>query len=185
MSHLAGRPERSEFSSHYAPFVARVPDGDIVELLALTGERRDACVAGISEVAAAVPPPAGKWSIRETLGHLGDMERVLAYRALHIARGNRAPIPGVEQDEYVSNSYAAQRTVDDLRTELRALRTSTVCLFASLPSGTWLWQGVIEGDAVSVRALAYIIVGHDLHHLQQLAGGLASSHGSHRAARSA
>jgi hypothetical protein len=102
MSLRAGRPEPSEFSSRYAPFVARVPDG--------------------------------------------DMERVLAYRALHIARGNRAPIPGVEQDEYVSNSYAAQRTVEELRTELRALRRSTVCLFASLPSSAWLWQGVIEGD---------------------------------------
>jgi hypothetical protein len=168
MSIVAGRPRSAEFSSHYAPFVALVPDGDIIELLASGSARRDAIVAGISEVAASVPPPAGKWSIRETLGHLADMERVLAHRALHIARRDRTPITGVEQDEYVLNSYAQQRAIGDLRTELRAIRASTVCLFASLPSNVWLRQDVVEGDAVSVRALAYLIVGHDLHHLQQL-----------------
>jgi len=168
MSVIVGRPQPSEFSRHYAPFVARVPDGDILELLASIGARRDASVAGISEDAAAVPPPTGKWSIRETLGHLADMERVLAYRALRIARRDRAPIAGVDQDEYVSHSYALQRTINDLRLELRALRESTVSLFGSFPSDVWLRQDVVEGEAVSVRALAYVIVGHDMHHLQQL-----------------
>jgi hypothetical protein len=168
MTHV-GRPERSEFSTHYAPFIAAVPDGDIVDLLASAGARRDACVAGITESAVSAPPSLGKWSIREILGHLADMERVMAYRALRIARGDRAPLAGIDQDQYVANSYASQRTIADLRSELRAVRASSIGLFASFPQNVWLGQDVIEGDAVSVRALAYIIVGHDLHHLQQLA----------------
>jgi DinB superfamily len=166
---VIARPEPSELSSHYAPFIATVPDGDVLDLLASTGTRRDATVSGIIEAAASVQPPAGKWSIREILGHLADMERVMAYRALRIARGDRSPVSGVDQDLYAANSQANQRTVADLGTELRAVRASTISLFRSFPPEVWLGQDVIEGDPVSVRALAYIIVGHDLHHLQQLA----------------
>lgn len=169
MSSIVGRPELSkEFSAHYAPFVALVPDGDILELLASTGARRVATVAGITELAAAVQPPPGKWSIRETLGHLADMERVMAYRALRIARADRAPVSGVDQDLYAANSYANERTIASLRSELHAVRAGTIALFGSFPSKVWSWLDVIEGDPVSVRALAHIIVGHDLHHLQQL-----------------
>jgi hypothetical protein len=169
MSTVIGRPERTEFSTHFAPYIAMVPDGDIRDLLASSGARRDATVGAISEDAASAPPPAGKWSIREILGHLADMERVMSYRALRIARGDRAPVAGVDQELYAANSYASQRTITDLRTELRAVRASTIALFGSFPPKVWPWIDVIEGDAVSVRALAYIIVGHDLHHLQQLA----------------
>jgi DinB family protein len=169
MSVTVGRPERHEFSEHYAPFIALVPDGNILELLASAGARRDATVAGITEAAASTEPPSGKWSIREILGHLGDMERVMAYRALRIARRDKAPLAGIDQDVYAANSYANRRTVADLRTELGAIRASTIALFGSLPPNVWQWLDVIEGDAVSVRALAYIIVGHDLHHLEQMA----------------
>ena len=168
-THVIGRPESSEFSAHYAPYIARVPEGGILDLLASSGSQRDAIVAGISEVDASQPPPAGKWSIRTTLGHLADMERVMAYRALRIARADRAPIAGVEQDDYAANSYANERTIADLREELQAVRASTIALFRSFPVKVWPWLDVIEGNPVSVRALAYIIVGHDLHHLRQLA----------------
>jgi hypothetical protein len=168
MPSTVGRPERREFSAHYAPYIAGVPEGDILDLLASSGARRDATVGGITELAAAVQPPAGKWSIREILGHLADMERVMAYRALRIARADRAPVAGVDQDVYTANSYANERTIADLRTELRAIRASTIALFGSFPPKVWPWLDVIEGDPVSVRALAYIVVGHDLHHLQQL-----------------
>jgi uncharacterized damage-inducible protein DinB len=169
MSSTVGRPERSEFSDHYAPFIALVPDGEIIELLATTGAQRHATIGGITEDAASQAPPEGKWNIRETLGHLADMERVLSYRALRIARGDRAPVSGVDQDQYVANSYANQRTIADLQSELYALRIATIALFHSVPPAVWRRLDVIEGDAVSMRALAYIIAGHDLHHLGQLA----------------
>jgi hypothetical protein len=163
-----GRPEPSEFSDHYAPFIALVPDGNILELLESSGAQRDATVGGITEAAADLPPPTGKWTIRETLGHVADMERVMSYRALRIARADRAPVSGVDQDTYAANSYANERTIAALRAELRAVRASTITLFGSFPPKVWQWLDVIEGDPVSVRALAYIIVGHDLHHLRQL-----------------
>jgi hypothetical protein len=169
MSTIVRRPEPSEFSAHYAPFVALVPDGNILDLLASVGAQRDTTVADITETAASASPPAGKWTIRETLGHLADMERVMAYRGLRIARTDRAPLAGVDQDLYTANSYANQRTIADLRSELRAVRASTIALFGSFPPKAWPWVDIIEGEPVSLRALAYIIVGHDLHHLQQLA----------------
>jgi hypothetical protein len=163
------RPEPSEYSTHYAPFVAAVPDGDIIDLLTSAGALRDASVAGITEAVASTRPPAGKWNVRETLAHLADMERMLAYRALRIARRDLSPLCGIDQDAYAANACANSRALGDLRVELRALRTSSVCLFSALPDDAWQRQDVIEGDAVSLRALAYIIVGHDFHHLQQLA----------------
>jgi hypothetical protein len=169
MATVVGRPQPSEYSTHYAPFVARVPDGDIVDLLTTIGALRDAAVRKIDDGVAARQPPAGKWNVRETLGHLADMERMLTYRALRIARDDRSPLFGIDQDTYAANSYANARTIASLALELRALRTSTVCLFQSIPANVWQRQDVIEGDAVSLRALAYIIVGHDLHHLEQLA----------------
>ena len=93
----------------------------------------------------------------------------MAYRALRIARRDPAPLAGVDQDAYTANSYANARTIADLRSELAAIRASTIGLFGSFPPDVWRWRDVIEGDPVSVRALAYIIVGHDLHHLRQLA----------------
>lgn len=169
VSHSVGRPEHSEFSRHYAPYVATVPDGDILDLLVSVGARRDGTVAGITDGAASVSPPAGKWSTREILAHLADMERVMAYRALRIARRDPAPVAGVDQEAYAANSYANERPIAELGSELRAIRASTIALFASFPPPVWRWLDVIEGDAVSIRALAYIIVGHDLHHLRQLA----------------
>jgi hypothetical protein len=166
---IIARPEGSEFSNHYAPFVAAVPDGDIIRLLEWAGHLRDSTVAGISEATASQSPPPGKWNVRETLGHLADMERMLAYRALRIARADRSPIHGIDQNEYADNSYANRRSLRDLRVELSALRTTTVCLFAPLPANVWLRRDAIDGDVVSLEALAYIIVGHDLHHLRQLA----------------
>lgn len=168
-SSITARPERSEFSDHYAPFIALVPDGDILAILATTGAQRDATIGGITNKVASLTPPEGKWNIRETLGHLADMERVLSYRALRIARADRAPVSGVDQNHYVANSYANQRSIADLRRELSALRVATITIFASTPRSLWPSLDVIEGDPVSLRALAYIIAGHDLHHLQQLA----------------
>lgn len=169
MSSMSGRPECSEFSSHYAPFIASVPDGDVLDLLTSWGARRDATVSGIGEIAASAPPPTGKWSVRETLGHLADMERVMAYRALRIARADQAPVAGVDQDLYAANSYANERTLNSLGAELHAVRASTIALFASFPTKVWRWRDVIEGHSVSARALAYVIIGHDMHHLRQIA----------------
>jgi hypothetical protein len=126
-------------------------------------------VAAITEGAASAEPPAGKWTIRETLGHLADMERVLSYRALRIARADPAPIAGVDQDHYAANSHANERTIADLRAELHAVRAGSVALFGSFAPEVWRRLDVVEGNPVSARALAYIIVGHDLHHLRQLA----------------
>jgi hypothetical protein len=105
-----------------------------------------------------------KWSLKEVVGHLNDTERIMAYRALRIARGDQTPIEGYEQDDYVRNSPFARRPLADLIEDYIAVRRATISLFRNLDVSAWIRQGVANKNEVTVRALAYIIAGHELHH---------------------
>jgi hypothetical protein len=102
------------------------------------------------------------------LGHLIDAERIFTYRALRIARGDATPLAGFEENDYVRAAGSDGRTVGDLADELRTVREGTVRLFASLPDDAWSRRGNASGRDVTVRALAWITVGHALHHLKVL-----------------
>ena len=163
------RPATAEYSPYFARYVDRVPDGDIVAQLRDNAATLGATIATLDDARGAHRPEAGKWSIREMLGHLIDVERVFVYRALCIARGDTAPLSSFDQNDYAAAAGSDARPISDLRDELRALRESTIRFFASLPAGTWTRVGVAGGNNLSVRAIAHIIVGHTQHHLQVLA----------------
>ena len=110
----------------------------------------------------------GKWSIKEVVGHLSDSERVFAYRALRIGRGDVTPLPGFEEEAYVPQMRAEERALADYVEEFSAVRRATTALFRNLPSGAWSRRGVANERPVSVQALAYAIVGHVRHHLEVL-----------------
>jgi uncharacterized damage-inducible protein DinB len=169
MASAIQRPDVSEYSPYFARYVQRVPDGDIVELLRENSATLGASIAALDDARSAYRPEAGKWSIREMLGHLIDVERVFVYRALFIARGDTTPLASFDQDDYAAAAGSDARRISDLRDELRALRESTIRFFASLPAGAWTRVGVAGGNNLSVRAIAHIIVGHTKHHLQVLA----------------
>lgn len=158
------RPERDEYAPFHARYVARVPAGDIVRLLASQLDTTVDFFRGIPAERTTRPYAPGKWMIREMIGHLADTERVMTYRALRFARGDRTTLPGFEENEYVPASAAATRTMEALLAELRAVRGATVALFDGLPADAWRRRGVASGAEVSVRALAAIVVGHVLHH---------------------
>lgn len=162
---LRARPAASEFAPYYGKYIATVGDGDIVALLRESGREVDTVLAGVDESRGGYRYADGKWSVREVLGHLIDAERIFSYRALRIARGDTTPLPGFDQDPYVATSNAEARTVADLRDELRVVRESTVKLFASLADDAWTRVGTASDNPVSVRALAYITLGHTTHHL--------------------
>ena len=105
-----------------------------------------------------------KWSIKEVLGHLIDCERVFTYRALRFARHDETPLASIEQDDYVRNSGCAERRLADLIEEFVSVRRATIWLFRSLSPDAWARRGTASGNPVSVRALAYIAAGHELHH---------------------
>ncbi|WP_179019426.1 DinB family protein [Winogradskyella forsetii] len=108
----------------------------------------------------------GKWTVKDILLHIIDTERVFAYRALRIARRDESPMVGFEQDEYVANGYANQRTLENLIEEYKAVRQATIALFNSFDSATLLQIGEASGAAFSVRVLGYITIGHENHHIQ-------------------
>ena len=105
-----------------------------------------------------------KWNAKEVLGHVCDSERIFAYRALRIARGDQTPIEGYEQDDYVRNGPFASAPFSEIIEDYIAVRRATLTLLRNLDEAAWARRGVANKNEVSVRALAYIIAGHELHH---------------------
>jgi hypothetical protein len=111
---------------------------------------------------------AGKWSVKEVLGHLTDAERIFAYRLMRIARRDATPLPGFDENAYVPAGEFDARPLDSLVGEFGALRLSTIELVEGLPSDAWARRGQASGASITARALAYIIVGHVAHHARVL-----------------
>jgi hypothetical protein len=165
---LRSRPDASEYAPFYHGYVEAVPEGDIVDLLRSGGEDLVEAIGRIPEDRGGFRYGPEKWSIREVLGHLIDAERIFAYRALRVGRGDHTPLASFDENEYVRTAGSDARTIADLVRELRAVRETTVMLFESLPDDAWGLRGVASGKDVSLRALAYITAGHARHHLRIL-----------------
>jgi hypothetical protein len=163
------RPDHSEYNEYYRRYVARVPDGNIVTTLTTLLDGTLATLGGVGEARALHAYAPGKWSIKEVVGHIADAERVFAYRALRIARGDGTPLASFDENAYVPAGRFGDRRLAGLLDELVAVRHATVHLLAGLPEDAWTRSGSASGYAVSVRALAWIIAGHELHHRHILA----------------
>ena len=159
------RPAPGEYDPYYAGYVARVPAGHVLALL----ERQ---LDETGRLLRAVPPERetfryapGKWSIRDIVGHLCDVERVLSHRALRFARNDPTPLPGFDENMYVPAGRFDGRPLGDLLDELAGVRRATLLLFGSFDDAAWTRSGEANGSPVTVRALAYIIAGHERHHV--------------------
>jgi uncharacterized damage-inducible protein DinB len=162
------RPQASEYSAGLESYIRRVPEGDIVELLEKQIEDTLAFLRPLSEQEANSRRTPAEWNIKEIVGHLCDAERLMSGRALRFARGDSQPIPGWEQDDYVRESNFSARTLQDLTQELEHLRRANLALFRSFSAEAFARRGVANGKEVSVRAVLYVIAGHELHHLEQM-----------------
>jgi hypothetical protein len=158
------RPQPGEYAPIYDGYVSLVPGNNV--LAALDEQRRQMLLllSGRTEADGEIRYAPDKWSLKEVLGHVNDGERIMSYRALRIARGDATPIEGYEQDDYVRNSPFGQRPLSDLIEDYIAVRRATVSLFRNLDEAAWARRGVANKNEVTVRALAYIIAGHELHH---------------------
>jgi len=172
------RPASSEYAPYYERYVALVPEGDIVSILEQQLETTLQLLRGIDESQAARSYAPGKWTIKQLIGHLIDTERIFSYRALRFARNDKAPLTGFDQDAYVSNANFDDILTNDLAEEFEYLRRSDIWLFRGLREAAWTRRGTANDVEVSVRALAFIIAGHEAHHVQVLKtrylGGKAS-----------
>jgi hypothetical protein len=164
----AGRPDATEFDPYYAGYVARVVGDDPVGALGSQLEKMVPFLRGLEPGLAGHRYAEGKWAVSEVIGHLADSERIFGTRALRIARGDRTPQPGFDQDAYVAEGGFVARSPGDLAEELGALRRANLALFRSLDREDWRRIGVANGAPVSVRAIAFILVGHAAHHLDVL-----------------
>jgi hypothetical protein len=164
------RPEPTEYAEFYRSYIAKIPDGPLLEFLAQQPGHYRKLLGGIPDERAGAPTAPGKWSIKQVLGHVCDTERVISYRALRFARGDVKELLGFEQDDYVREAGSNARSLQDLLDELAAVRQSTRALFGSLPPGVEMRRGLANGNPVTVRALAYIAAGHCQHHYDLLEG---------------
>lgn len=162
------RPETSEYAPYYDRYISLVPEQDILSLLSAQFKETNAAISTLTEEQSEFRYAPGKWSVREMLGHMIDTERIMAYRALRFARNDKTPIEGFEQDDYVRHGPFHQCRLPDLLEEFGYVRNATVCMFRSLTEEAWLRRGVASNNEMSVRALAYVIAGHERHHMRVL-----------------
>jgi hypothetical protein len=158
------KPDSSEYAPHYEKYVSLVKAGDIVGALETQRVQTIQLFAARSERDGNFRYAPDKWTVKEVLGHVNDAERIFAYRALRIARGDQTPLPGFEQDDYVRGGNFGDRTLAALAEEFAHIRNSSIALFRSLSRDAWTHRGVASKNEITVRALAFIIAGHELHH---------------------
>lgn len=162
------RPDPGEYNAYYDRYVALVPAGDIIALLSVQIDDTIALLRDLSEEQALHAYAPGKWSIKEVLGHIMDAERVFMHRALRFARGDDTPLPSFDENAYAQAGGCNARPLASLISELMAVRRASIALLAGLPTEAWERTGIASGYPASVRGLAWITAGHELHHRQIL-----------------
>jgi hypothetical protein len=163
-----GRPQPGEYASDYQRYIDLAIEDDVVAALDAQSHETATLLAGISEQQAAHRYEPDKWSVKQLVGHVIDGERIFAYRALRIARGDTTPLPGFDQDPYVANAASDDRPIADLAEEFAVLRKANVMMFRALPEEAWSRVGTASDNTITVRALAFILLGHERHHARIL-----------------
>lgn len=162
----ATQPDANEYAPYYGKYISLVPAGDVVATLSRQLDETLSLLRGLSEEQADSRYAPGKWSIKEVVGHVLDTERIFGHRAFRFARNDQQPLPGFEQDGYVLAANFGHRQLHELATEFEHLRRANLYLLGSLDEEAWLRRGVASDNEVSVRALAYIMAGHEAHHMR-------------------
>ena len=161
---INARPQPGEYVPYYEKYVSLVPDQDILATLEKQLTETVRLLSARAEDQGDLRYAPGKWSVKEVLGHVIDTERIFSYRALRIARNDKTPIEGYEQDDYVKNAPFDKYSLALLIEEFTSVREATLSLFRGLDEPAWVRHGVANNSEVSVRAIAYIVAGHELHH---------------------
>lgn len=158
------RPETGEYAPYYEKYISLVSGKDVMTTLETQRVQTLQLLTGRSEREGNFRYAKDKWTAKEVVGHVSDTERIFSYRALRIARGDQTPIEGFEQDDYVRGGGFGERTLANLAEEFGQVRQASLALFRSLGQEAWSRRGTANKNEVSVRALAFIIAGHELHH---------------------
>jgi hypothetical protein len=160
------KPKEGEYNPYAIMYIKLLPDdGLIIKHLKENFKAAKDFILSIPEDKLQYRYAENKWTIKEILVHIMDDERIYAYRALRIARNDKTELPGFEQDEYVPYSRANERGLKNILKEYASIRKATISLFENFDEAAFLRAGTANGHIVNVRALAYHIAGHELHHM--------------------
>ncbi|GAC1625410.1 MAG: DinB family protein [Candidatus Acidiferrum sp.] len=162
------RPGAGEYAEFHEKYISLIQGEDIVAVLEAHLRQTIAMFSGRSEREGDFRYAPGKWSVKDVLGHVADAERIFVYRALRMARGDQTPLPGFEQDDYVRTARAGERKLASIVEEFTDVRRASISLLRSFDAEAWQRRGVASNHEVTVRALAYITAGHELHHRRVL-----------------
>lgn len=166
---LIAKPNEGEYAPYTMMYIGLLPDdGLVLEHLATNLESTKQFMRSFPTAKLTVPHAAGEWTINEILVHIIDDERIYCYRALRVARNDMTELPGFEQDDYVPYSRANHRDLEDILAEFTAVRQATITFFNSLDDAALLRSGISADKVMSVRAAAYHIAGHELHHVNSI-----------------
>jgi len=158
------RPEPGEYAPYYDRYISLIPGTDILGTLDAQRRQMVLLLSGRDEADGNFRYAPDKWNAKEVMGHVCDTERIFAYRALRISRGDQTPIEGFEQDDYVRNGPFGSAPLSEVIEDYIAVRRATLTLLRNLDEAAWMRRGVANKNEVTVRALAYITAGHELHH---------------------
>ncbi len=159
------RPAPTDYASFYAGYVSLVPEEEILPAMEHQSAETQRLLASLDDARGSYRYQEGKWSVKEVIGHITDAERVFGYRAMCIARGETKPLPGFDQNEYMRDAHFDDWRIGDLAEAYALTRRANIVLFRNLPQETWQRRGTASDNPVTVCALAYMIVGHERHHL--------------------
>jgi hypothetical protein len=162
------RPAPSEYAPYYGRYIDKVPEGDLFRTLEEQARETQRLLSGLSEARALHRYAPGKWSVKEVVGHVTDSERVFSYRALRFARADATVLPGFDENAWVPAGNFDARSVKDLAAELGAVRSATIALFRGFDPAALARGGTASDNVVSVRAIGWIIAGHERHHVALL-----------------
>ena len=162
------RPLADEHSPYFSKYVDLVPDGEITQMLEAEFERDITALERLTSEQAHHRYAPDKWSVLEVIGHLSDVERVFAYRALRFARDQETPLSEFDENAWMKVANFDSRSLTSLLEEWRSVRAASLSLYKHLEPSAWLRRGPAAGSTTSVRALAYKTLGHELHHRELL-----------------
>jgi uncharacterized damage-inducible protein DinB len=158
------RPSPDEYASYFGRYISLVDSDDIEAALAAQARDTLSLLGRVTERGSLYRYEPGKWSVKEVLGHISDCERVFAYRALRIGRGDTTPLSGFEQDDFVRGARFDSTPWEELRAEFETVRAATLHLARGFSEDAWLRRGTANDVEMSARALVYTIAGHELYH---------------------
>jgi uncharacterized damage-inducible protein DinB len=161
------RPDQSEFAPFYAGYIGKVPDSGPVPMMTeqiATMEK----LRTLSEDRANNAYDTGKWTVKELLGHVADAERVFSYRLTRIARGDKTPLSGFDENAWAKTAPHRKRPIAEVVDEMIAVRRATLALVNSLDEQTLSNVGLANNNSITARAICWIIAGHTQHHLDIL-----------------